>query len=93
MEFKWIKYGVRFVACCGVAWFCLLPGRVDNAAVCLKMRRDQFVSIVNGNPFKWIQQQKKMMDGLCKWAKAEGKSAFEKMEIDVGMSYASMWMS
>ena len=74
-------------------WYCLLPGRVDNAAVCLKMRRDQFVSIVNGNPFKWIQQQKKMMDGLCKWAKAEGKSAFEKMEIDVGMSYASMWMS
>lgn len=33
------------------------------------------------------------MDGLCKWAKAEGKSAFEKMEIEVGMSYASMWMS
>ena len=22
MEFKWIKYGVKFVACCGVVWFC-----------------------------------------------------------------------
>ena len=22
MEFKGIKYGVKFVACCGVAWFC-----------------------------------------------------------------------
>ena len=22
MEFKWIKYGVKLVACCGVAWFC-----------------------------------------------------------------------
>ena len=22
MEFKWIKYGVKFVACCGVAWLC-----------------------------------------------------------------------